>query len=251
MPYSKDVKKILYAYLTNLEKKERTEFLLLAKKWGVISSSLEETITKLVEKMVAKELTENQLFQSKLYIQFLKESKTQVINFSKQAGEIIADNQLYFAKAGISSTVEEFDLLGIEFNKLPLKTINNFIGVSKEGTPLFNLLQKSYPETVTKLTNTLLKGVALGYNPTKTANLMKIDMNGNLTRALRIARTEQMNIFRETSLMQMSEAGLENWEWLAESDACEFCSEQNGKEFPLSESMDTHPNCRCATLPVV
>jgi len=81
---------------------------------------------------------------------------------------------------------------------------------------------------------------------------MKDDMNGNLTRALRIARTEQMQVFRESSKMQMDESGVvKGYELIAEEDACELCQSQTGKIFEFKEEPDLHPYCRCAFLPVV
>ena len=248
MSYQEEARKLLLEFLDNLDKAEKQEFLLLSSKWTVIEKSLEEKILALASK---ETLTPNQLYQSDLYKEFLVEAKKQVTQFAKEAGEIVAENQLRFAQAGLAVTQSELSLLKIKFNSLPIQVIKNFIGKSKEGTPLFELLKASYPETVTQLTDTLLRGIALGYNPEKTARLMAEDMSGNLTRAFRIARTEQMNVFRQTSTMQMQEAGLKEWEWLAEEDACEDCASQNGKRFPLDEAMDTHPNCRCATLPVI
>jgi SPP1 gp7 family putative phage head morphogenesis protein len=248
MSYQKEAKKILTGFLKDLDKQEKKEFLLLSKKWGVVSNSLQDNILALASK---ETLSKNQLFQLNQYKQLLVDAKEQTQKFSKLSAEIIKENQLKFATTGIQSTQEIIGLNVKLFNKLPVSAIEKFIGISKEGSPLYDLLIKSYPETVTKLTDTLLKGVALGYNPEKTARLMQVDMNGNLDRALRIARTEQMNIYRESSLMQMNEAGLNEWEWITESDACDYCLEQNGKKFPVDESMETHPNCRCGTLPVV
>lgn len=249
MSYQDEARTILYGYLTRLEKQEKREMLLLSKQWGSVSSELEELIKKLSEEEFK---TENELFKLDLYKKFLVQSKQQVNHFSELAGEIIKDNQKIFGSMGIESTQEIIKVFGVRFNYLPLEAINNMIGISQEGSPLYELLKKSYPDTVTKLTQTLINSVALGRNPRETARLMKVDMTGNLARALRIARTEQMNIFRETSLMQMRESGVvSKWEWIAERNACEKCLKNNGKEFDLNQSMDSHPNCRCAELPVV
>jgi len=81
---------------------------------------------------------------------------------------------------------------------------------------------------------------------------MKDYMNGNLTRALRIARTEKMQIFRESSKMQMEESGVvKGYEFIAEEDACELCQSQVGKIFEFNESLELPPYCRCGYLPVL
>lgn len=249
MSYQEEAKTILYDYLSKLDRQEKREMLLLANQWGNVSTNLEDLIQEL-SKVEVK--SENQLYRLDQYKTFLIQSKKEVNHYSELAGEVIRDNQKYFAEAGIESTQEVIKIFNVKFGKLPIQAVNNLIGISQDGTPLYKLLKKSYPETVTKLTDTLINSIALGRNPRETARLLKDDMNGNLTRALRIARTEQMNLFRETSLLQMRESGVVNgWEWLAERNACEKCLEENGKQFNLNESMETHPNCRCCELPIV
>jgi SPP1 gp7 family putative phage head morphogenesis protein len=249
MSYQDEARKVLNDYLDKLGKQEKREMLLLANQWGSVSKELDKLIKKLAE---AEFKTENELFKLDLYKSFLVQSKQQANHFAELAGEIISDNQKIFAEAGIESTQEVIKIFNVRFNHLPLEAVNNMIGISQNGSPLYELLKKSYPKTVNNLTHTLINSIALGRNPIQTARLMKADMGGNLTRALVIARTEQMNIFRETSLMQMRKSGVVNkWEWLAEKNACEKCLANNGKEFDLDESMNTHPNCRCAELPIV
>lgn len=240
---------ILNEFQENLHKAEKKEFLLLAKEWGIVINSLEDKIKALSELGV---LTKDQLYRQDAYKELLIDSKKQIGKYSQKATEIISENQRIFAQAGLENSQEIISLVNVRFNKLPVKVIENFIGISQTGSPLYELLQKSYPETVTKLTNTLLESVALGRNPIETARLMKNDMDGNLTRAIKIARTEQMTIFRETSKMQMEESGVvKGYELIAEPDACELCMSQVDKIFEFNESPDLHPNCRCGFLPVL
>jgi SPP1 gp7 family putative phage head morphogenesis protein len=249
MTYHSEAKGKLASVLDKLDRQEKKEMLLFASKWGVVEKNLNSLITELTEK---EAITENQLYRLDLYKEFLTESKKQVNQFSQISAEIIAENQRVYAKAGLETTQDIIELVRVRFNRLPIKAVNNMIGVSSDGTPLYELLKKSYPETVAKLTDTLITSTALGRNPNVTARLMKEDMQGNLTRALRIARTEQISILRETSRMQMEQTGfISEWEWLAEPDACDFCSENNGKRFPITQLFETHPNCRCANLPVI
>lgn len=246
--YWNQANKILEEFLDNLEKAEKKEFLLLANNWGVVANSLEEKIKVLAELKVK---TRDQLFREEKYKQFLQVAKREIGKYSQIANEIITENQLVFAKAGLLSSQEMISLVRVSFTRLPIKAVENFIGMSQQGSPLYKLLEKSYPETVSKLTNTLLESVALGRNPIETAKIMQNDMDGNLSRALRIARTEQMQVFRETSKMQMQESGVvKGYELITEPDACELCLSQAGKVFEFNESPDLHPNCRCGFLPV-
>lgn len=249
MPYQDEARKILYEVLNKLDRQEQKEMILLANKWGVVANTLNELIQKLAEKEIK---SANQLYQLELYKEFLAISKNQVTKFSADASTIIARNQVIFAEAGLSSTQEMIELVTVRFNRLPIQAVNNMIGFSSDGSPLYELLKKSYPETVDKLIDTLISSTALGRNPQVTARLMKESMDGNLSRALRIARTEQMNVLRETSRMQMEKSGVvSEWERIEQEDACEDCAAENGKRYSLGESFDTHPNCRGSLLPIV
>jgi SPP1 gp7 family putative phage head morphogenesis protein len=247
MPYVDKSRETIEKFQSRLMREEKEEFLLLAKKWNVVYSTIEEKILSL---STLENLSRNQLYQLELYKDFLKIAKQQITKYSKETAEIIAGKQLEFATQGITSIRNI--LLDVKFNQLPLTAIEKFIGQSQEGGTLYSLLQNSYPETVGNLTNTLLRGIALGDNPTKIARMMKNDMDGNLTRALRIARTEQMFIFREASKMQMEESGvLKGYELIAEPDACDLCLSQTDKLFRFEDNPELHPNCRCAYLPVI
>ncbi len=249
MGYWEDANQILEEFLKSLGKQEKKEFLLLSQKWGVVSSALEDKIKALSE---LEDLSRNQLYKLDLYKEFLSESRKQINKYSQVASEIISDNQKIFAQTGLESTQEIISLVNVRFNRLPVQAVENFIGMSQEGSPLFELLKKSYPESVTKLTDTLLKSIALGNNPRETARLMAVDMDFNLTRALRIARTEQMQLFRETSKMQMEESGVvKGFELITEEDACELCLSQKGKNFEFNENPELHIGCRCGYLPVL
>ena len=140
------------------------------------------------------------------------------------------------------------------FQRLPIEAINNFIGKSfYDGSKLDEtLIANSYSAYMNSVKEKLLQGVALGRSPVETARLFRKEPHAPLWQSLRLARTEQMNIFRETSLMQMEKSGVcSGWQRIEQDDACDECKEENGKIYKLSESFDTHPNCRRGMLPFV
>lgn len=251
MSYESDAKAILIKFLDRLERKEQKEFLLLTQYWNTIQDEISSTI----EKLAAKEFkSENQLYLLGQYKLFLRQSQEQISLYSQIASGVISDNQRTFGAAGIESTQEMISLEANFFNKLPVEVINNFIGKSfYDGSKLDDtLFAKSYPDYISQVKDTLLNSIALGKNPRETARLIRKECNAPLWQSLRLARTEQLTIFRETSLMQMKESGVvSEWEWIAEKDACDYCLGNNGKRFSLEIGMETHPNCRCGQLPIV
>ena len=248
--YNDKVRKIYQQFLNALERKEKSEMLLLSNKWGIVEKAVEQKIDTLIKTSLEKELSRNQLYQLDEYRELLLVSQREVKKFNLIASETIKDNQQIFLESGLKSSQLSIQLLKININKVSINSINTIIGFTKDGTPLFDILKSSYPETITKLTNTLIESTALGRNPIETARLMKVDMQGNLNRALRIARTEQMNCFRTASNEQMKASGVvKGWHWLAEKDACEYCLEKANRVFSFDIPFDTHPNCRCANCP--
>ncbi|GAP07119.1 phage putative head morphogenesis protein, SPP1 gp7 family [Anaerolinea thermolimosa] len=236
MTYQERVKEHILKWLNQLQRAEKEEMLYLVSRWQEVEKVLSEMILDLAQK---EGLSRNQLYRLEEYQKFLNELQRQIKYFSLDVGQKIIQQQKW---------IGGFEIIP---GGLSLRQGNLWIGLSREGTPIYELLKESYPETVIRITNTLLEGISLGYAPEKTARLMREDLAGNLSRALRIARTEQMNTFREVSRMQMEQAGVDSWEWLAEEDACDFCLSQAGKRFPTEQGMETHPNCRCAMLPVI
>lgn len=248
MSYREEAHNRLLLYLETLDRREKKEFLELTAYWENISSTLNGMINRLSE---LENLSENQLFHLELYKKFLEDSRDIITTYNQVAEGIITNEQEVLAKLGIQSAQE---LIGVNFsNKLNIEDVKYMVGNTREGTPLFDLLQKSYPETVDRITNTLIDSMAIGRSPIETARLLNEDMDGNLNRALRIARTEQLNVFRESQTIQYEKSGIvKAKEWLAEPDACEICLEGVANNpYPLDEVMDSHPNCRCAWSPVL
>ena len=93
----------------------------------------------------------------------------------------------------------------------------------------------------------------LGYNPRKIAPMIRDALGVQLNRALTISRTEVMRAQRiAMEENYKANAGVvKGWRWVAEvNGACPVCLAMHGREFPLSEKMSSHINCRCCASPV-
>lgn len=109
------------------------------------------------------------------------------------------------------------------------------------------------------MNSTLVRGVALGDNPRRTAREMlrrvEGDFNGGLTRALTIARTETLDAHRAASLAanQANKDVLQAWEWLTTLDhrTCSSCLAMHGSRHEIDDPGPIdHQNGRCARIPV-
>lgn len=71
--------------------------------------------------------------------------------------------------------------------------------------------------------------------------------------AHRLIVTETAHTYTEASKAVYKAAGVDEVEWIAESDCCPICEQYRGKTFPLGNapSLPQHCNCRCCLAPVI
>lgn len=119
----------------------------------------------------------------------------------------------------------------------------------------------SYPlpaQATANMKRELVRGMLVGANPRETARRMVArtgsTFNGGLSRALTIARTEQMDAHRAAA--QVSEQAnvdtLAGWTWVCavSERTCPACWSMHGTEHALTDPGPLgHQNCRCARVP--
>ena len=145
--------------------------------------------------------------------------------------------------------------IGATFNRLPVEAVERMVGLTGDGSPLLDVLRNAYPDAVSAATNTLIDATARGINPRETADRMMQAAGGTaLNRALVIARTEQLRVYREAGRAQYMESGLvRGFRRLATHDrrTCPACLALEGEYYDVEASLRVHPQCRCAMIPVV
>jgi hypothetical protein len=247
--WNEDARDWMLGFMERRERREFREMAELSSRWAEVTKSIRTRLDQLAALEVK---SENQLREMEIYRQLLIDSRRQVSLFSQDAAQIIAREQAVSAKAGIQATETILRRYGAQFRQLPVQAVNNMIGRTMNGSPLYDLLIKDYPDTIERITQQLVNSTARGINPRVTARLIKKDMDGNLMRALRVARTEQIHVFREASQQAMIASGVvSGMERIEQPDACPECAEENGKVYPLGTLFETHPNCRGTWIPVV
>lgn len=99
----------------------------------------------------------------------------------------------------------------------------------------------------------IVGALAAGKHPRELARVLRDDASLPLTRALTIARTEQLRAYRTGAHLTYREADdvLEGWVWLSAADSrtCAACWSMHGSFHPTDEEMGAHPNCRCVSVP--
>lgn len=142
----------------------------------------------------------------------------------------------------------------IAFAELQRGALQELVGYLSDGSPLRDLLDKIGIEASEAIRSALIRGVALGLGPRQLARDMRRGFSTGLHRSLTIARTEMMRAYREASRQTYMENRdvVRGWTWHAALDSrtCIACIEQHGGTHPLDEVMNSHPNCRCAMIPL-
>jgi SPP1 gp7 family putative phage head morphogenesis protein len=138
------------------------------------------------------------------------------------------------------------------FGRTPTSALEKLVGYAGDGQPIGHLLERLAPATAQAVTDALAYGVATGKHPRVIARDVMLKGNLPRTRSLLIARTESMRAYREASLTEYRASSVvESWVWLAMLDnrCCVVCAGEDGTVHSMSETMDTHPACRCIQLP--
>ena len=137
----------------------------------------------------------------------------------------------------------------------PTVPFEEMVGRLSSGATLGQHLGAIVPTTAIEgVKRALLQGIALGQNPRKVARAMRDAGGLPLARALTIARTETLGVYREATRQTFAANSdvLTGWEWHSALDkrTCPVCWSMHGTMHRPDESLDSHPSCRCAMLPV-
>lgn len=164
------------------------------------------------------------------------------------------------------ATLGQRAIIGVDFNRLPVATINTMLGFLSPSSPLFQRIGVLAKYHAPIIRDQLVEAIALGFNPYKTAgnirpyladiaDKFKIAMARPFADAVRMARTSQLWASREAARAnyQANSDVVSGWTWYANLDGitCPACLSLHGSIHELDEELDGHYNCRCTPVPVV
>ncbi len=168
--------------------------------------------------------------------------------------KVIAESLTFSRDEMILQLGPQYDVSDfLRVKSLPTSSIEIMVGINQPDSPLKRLLDRINIESSQSASDALIEGMILGYNPRKIAPLIRDALGIQLNRALTISRTEVMRAQRLATEENYKANGdiVQKWRWVAALDGtCPACMAMHGKEFPLSEKMSSHPNCRCVATPV-
>lgn len=132
--------------------------------------------------------------------------------------------------------------------------LERLVGATQAGSPLADLFAGFGQEAATLVSHVLVAGVSLGAGPREIAPHVQQALGVSRARALTITRTEAIRSYRGANLetFRTNSDVVEQWRWTCAKQVrtCAACLAMDGSLHPLSEEMGSHPNCRCAPVPV-
>ena len=200
--------------------------------------------------------TSGQVMRLAQYKNLLAALESELTKYAAYVEAEIRNNAMAGVELAVKQTEAFLRAAGYTMTQsLPTNAIYSMLGFLQEDSPLWKRIGELAPYNTQKVANALLEGITFGYNPAKTARMFENLMGGGLTDAMRMTRTAQLYASREANraMYVANEDVVEGWVWWSslDSDTCMACAVEHGTVHTNDESMDSHYNCRCTSIPVV
>lgn len=246
--------------------REEQQMFAMATRWLQIEKAVEGQMTLLAQELIAERLAGRATSQAKLYRmerykRMMGDIRGEINRYNGYATGIITVEQRTWGQLGLDHAVQAIQLTYYEtgaamamFGKVPYRAVENLVGLLGNGKPLMTLLDQVFGESAMAMSEALIHGTAVGWNPRKTARAMRDGLAQGLGRELTIARTEQMRVYRESGRQQYEESGVvDGFVRIAahQPRTCMACLAAEGDFYRVRDALRDHPNGRCSTIPKV
>ena len=185
--------------------------------------------------------------------------------FGQFAGSLITVQQ----RAAIASAVEDAHTLFLlsqarstsqlvasaSWTRAPIEALEMLVGKLANGSTMGDYLAAKAGEAWPKARTEIIRSLATGRNPRRTARAIRAAMNGNLVSALITSREAQVGTYNEATLEQYraNPELIKGYRRLSALGprTCALCWALHGKFYRLAEEFVRHLNCRCTLVPEV
>lgn len=242
----------------------------MSRRWATVEAGLSEQIEALAEQ-IAKIVTDggtvpaSKLYQMERYQSLLAQLQAQMNAYSQAAIVDLMDDATrsqqmarQHAKqmlGAASSAPSGPGAIQTALDKLGVEATEKIAALARGGNPLDQIFQKAYPAAAAGLTDQLLRGAALGWNPRKTAAAAKkAGLVQGLNHILLVYRDQQIRNYREAQLdAYNANPYVYGYMRLAAKNdrTCAACLRLDGEIYELGEHMQIHPQDRCAIIPLI
>lgn len=256
------------AYRAALLRGETAQVQDMTARWLTVEHNLEQsiqaTLTEIAQRQAAGESfgrDQGPYVRLDRYRALLNQVHSELGKYGAYTEQQVRQGIASHVALGVEHSTAALDLLAgsdggvlAQFNRLSIPAIENMAAALQADAPLGQLLADAWPDAAVRLTDALISGTALGWNPRKTARAMREGLRAALQRCLTIARTEQLRAYRTASLENYRQSKVVRaYKRLAAKSArtCIACLIADGQVYRLDQSFDEHPRGRCTLVPVL
>lgn len=134
------------------------------------------------------------------------------------------------------------------------RAVAAYVGTAGNGSPLTEMFDAVTADGARIAHEEMTKALTLGFGIDRTGEMLRNAIGVSLTRAMTIARTEQMRAYRGAHIGYLREHAehIAGWVWHADHGwrCCPVCLAMDGSFHELSEDFTSHPNCRCSPISI-
>lgn len=244
-----------------LDKNDKAALNRLIDAYGRIYEKLQDKIQLLENLIEMENPTAGQLVRREQYKALIAQVEDELTKYQTILADTIdatSRDAINFAARDTSRLLRAIGSeygVDVTFARLPTEAVKTLLGFLAEDGPLFQRISELAPFTATKVAETIVDSVALGKGPREIARLIRDDLGGGLTDALRMTRTVQLWSYREATRANYAANSdiVEGWYWYAalDQEPCMACIAEHGTFHGLDETLDDHHNGRCTMLPAI
>ena len=230
-----------------------------------LAAQIETLATEFVRRRAAGEtISQAAMYRMGRYKRLLGQTQHEYRGYVGYAGETVTRAQGELARLSLEHATRAIQLsywpsVGVQFDRLPVEAVLNMVGLAGDGRPVGDLLRRRMLPGGGRLgwdglVQALVNGTAQGWNPRKTARVMRDSLAEGLQKALVIARSEQLRTYRYVAIQQYQASGVVTGHkrLTAHDDrVCAACLADEGTLYPITVPIPDHAQGRCTGVPVV
>ena len=224
-----------------------------------------------LEAMASKEpLSQAAIRKLDRYVQLQKTIRSELARYNAVVDDVVGIAQVKGATQGAAAANQMMlDMFPAELQasiapilqRMPKEAVSALVGALQEQSPLASVTLARWGERTSRIVSErLVSGLASGIGSRKTAReiIKALDdpLGMPLSKALTIARTETNRAFRAATHESYARNPhiVKGWIWAAnvngDPSPCLACWAMHGTKHSVDETLDDHPNGRCAMLPI-
>jgi hypothetical protein len=260
--YESEVVRIMRAFKRDLLRAEAEQERLLAHAYLDVQNHLADKIEALSEQLArlaaeGKDVPYWQMARLERWQRLQAQTLEELARFNGYALSQIRDEQLRLGVLGVQHAQAALESMkpgiSLMLDRLDIGAFRTMVGLAGDGSPLAALLDKAGRGVLDAMRRELQRSIALGRNPRVTAAAVRKATGMGLQRALTIARTEQLRVYREATLETFRAFGVTRYERICAYDdrTCIGCLSAAGEIVSSEFAIDDHPRGRCSAVPII